>query len=113
MTTTREIKAEQSTDATTASIKNASSIVAKDMLSYYHGIDPGQDPGIFGGPYLWSESGAAWGSMIDYWNYTGDAQYVALVQRALLWQVGPDNDYMSPNQTKAEVALPYVLKGIW
>lgn len=85
-----------------ASIKNASSIVAKDMLSYYHGIDPGQDPGVFGGPYLWSESGAAWGSMIDYWNYTGDAQYVALVQRALLWQVGPDNDYMSPNQTKAE-----------
>lgn len=46
-----------------------------------------------------------WGSLIDYWNYTGDAQYIGLVQQALLSQVGPSNDYMTPNQTKTEVAL--------
>ena len=82
--------AAQLTDAATASIKNASSVVAKDMLSYYHGSDPGQFIGVFGEPYDWGESGAVWGSLIDYWNYTGDTQYVALVQQALLWQVGPD-----------------------
>lgn len=86
-----------------ASVKNASSVVAKDMLSLYKGTDPGQPLGLFGQPYDWWESGAVWGSLIDYWNYTGDAQYVGLVQQALLAQVGPDNDYMVPNQTKVEV----------
>ncbi|CAD6575972.1 MAG: hydrolase 76 protein [Alectoria sarmentosa] len=85
-----------------ASIKNASSTVAKDLLSYYHGTDPGQPTGLFGQPYPWWEAGAVWGSLIDYWNYTGDAQYVGLVQQALLSQVGPSNDYMTPNQTKTE-----------
>ena len=95
------------TDAATASIKNATSVVAKNVLSYYHGTDPGQIIGIFGEPYLWWEAGAVWGSLIDYWNYTGDAQYVGLVQQALLWQVGPNKDYMVPNQTVDEVALPF------
>ena len=98
------------TDTATASIKNASDVVAKGMLSYYHGTDPGQDYGIFGEPYSWWEAGAVWASLIDYWNYTGDAQYIGLVQQALLWQVGPSHDYMPPNETKNEVALPYVLK---
>ncbi len=89
----------------TASIENASSIVANDLLSYYSGSERGKVPGIFGEPYYWWESGAVWGSLVDYWNYTGDAQYVALVQQALLSQVGPDNDYLPPNQTKTEVAL--------
>lgn len=94
------------TDTAAASIKNASSIVAKDMLSYYHGTEPGQSHGIFGQPYLWWEAGAVWGSLIDYWNYTGDAQYVGLVQQALLWQVGATNDYMTLNETKLEVDPP-------
>ena len=81
------------------------------MLTYYHGADPGYVPGLFGlSSYsynLW-EAGAVWGSLIDYWNYTGDTQYVGLVQQALLWQVGPDKDYMTPNQTKWEVAAPFL-----
>ena len=79
------------------------------MLTYYHGADPGDIPCLFGSSfysYFWGEAGAVWGSLIDYWNYTGDTQYVSLVQQALLWQVGPDKDYMTPNQTKTEVALP-------
>lgn len=99
--------------AAAASVRNASSLVAKDMLSYYHGTDPGQLIGLFAQNYLWWESGAVWGSLIDYWNYTGDAQYVGLVQQALLAQVGPDNDYMGPNQTNTEVWLLHVLKCIW
>ena len=73
------------------------------MLSYYNGSDPGQVPGLFGLHNYWWLAGAVWGSLIDYWNYTGDTQYVSLVQQALLFQVGPGNDYMVPNQTKIEV----------
>ena len=101
--------ANQITDVPSASIKNASSVVAKDMLTYYHGANPGNVPGLFGSSsdsYYWWEAAAVWGSLIDYWNYTGDTQYVSLVQQALLWQMGPDKDYMTPNQTKTEVYPP-------
>lgn len=104
------MNAAQLTDPATASIKNASSIVAKDLLSYYHGSDPGQFIGVFGEPDDWGESGAVWGSLIDYWNYTGDVQYVGLIQQALLEQVGPSNDYMPPNQSRTEVELPAIYK---
>ena len=42
------------------------------------------------------------GSLIDYWYYTGDTQYNDLVQQGLLFQAGPNNDYMPPNQTMTE-----------
>ena len=86
--------------------------MAKHLLTYYRGSDPGQTPGLFGFPYDWSQFGAVWGSLIDYWNYTGDAQYVGLVQQALLLQVGPGKDYMTPDQIKPEVAFSFLLKGI-
>lgn len=40
--------------------------------------------------------------MIDYWSKTNDSTYNDIVQQALLFQTGPDNDYMPPNQTKDE-----------
>lgn len=40
--------------------------------------------------------------MIDYWHYTNDTSYNSEISQALLHQVGPDNDYMPPNQTKTE-----------
>ena len=88
--------------------------MAKDLLSYYHASDPFNTPGLFGddsygGPYNWWEAGAVWGGLIDYWNYTGDDQYVGLVQQALLWQLGPHNDYRVPNQTKEEVRTPCLI----
>ena len=46
------------------------------------------------------------GQMIEYWYYTGDSTYNAVVTQGLLAQVGPDNDYMPPNQTKTEVRNP-------
>lgn len=42
------------------------------------------------------------GAMLDYYYYTGDPTYNDVVTQALLWQVGPNNDYMTPNQTKSE-----------
>ena len=41
-------------------------------------------------------------TMVDYWHYTGDTTYNDIVEQALLFQVGPNNDYMPPNQTKNE-----------
>jgi mannan endo-1,6-alpha-mannosidase len=39
------------------------------------------------------------GCMIDYWKLTGDTQYNDMITQALLFQVGPHNDYAPPNQT--------------
>lgn len=47
-------------------------------------------------------TGAMMGSLIDYWAYTGDDEYVALTKQALLFQVGDHNDYMPLNQTRTE-----------
>lgn len=40
------------------------------------------------------------GSLIDYWFYTGDAQHNHLVMQGMQHQVGPNLDFMPPNQTK-------------
>lgn len=42
------------------------------------------------------------GALIDYWYYTGDDTYNELTTEGLLFQVGPKNDYMPPNQTMTE-----------
>ena len=40
-----------------------------------------------------------WGTLIDYWKLTGDSSYNDVITQAMLWQVGPDRDYMPPNVT--------------
>lgn len=47
-------------------------------------------------------AGAMFGSLVDYWYYTGDDQYVDVVKQALMFQVGDYNDYMPRNQTRTE-----------
>lgn len=73
-------------------------------MAFYHGNEEGQTLGILpgpppNGPYYWWQAGALWGTMIDYWKYTGDEQYNQIVQEALLSQVGPDQNYLEPNIT--------------
>lgn len=41
------------------------------------------------------------GALIDYWYYTGDTTYNEVTKQALLFQVGPDDNYMPPNQSKS------------
>ncbi|KAK8212915.1 hypothetical protein M8818_003080 [Zalaria obscura] len=84
------------------SIKQAASTVAYGMMKYYNGNQTGGIPGLLPGPYYWWEAGAMFGAMVDYWYYTGDTSYNDVVTDALLFQVGPDEDYMPPNQTKSE-----------
>ena len=39
------------------------------------------------------------GTLIDYWHYTGDDAYNHLTTEAILFQVGPDDNFMPPNQS--------------
>ncbi len=98
--------------------------MAEDLVSFYNGDKPGNVPGLLPDPYycastLYSslcrvlcpvrltiipgwEAGAMMGSLIDYWYYTGDTKYNDLTTQGLLFQVGPNADYMPPNQTLTE-----------
>ena len=42
------------------------------------------------------------GALIDYYYYTNDSTYNDVVIQGMLFQCGPDEDYMTPNQTKTE-----------
>ncbi|EAA35418.3 glycosyl hydrolase family 76 protein [Neurospora crassa OR74A] len=84
------------------SLKHAARFMAEDMMSFYSGNQPGGIPGLLPQPYYWWEAGALMGSLIDYWYYTGDTQWNDLIQQGLLFQAGPNSDYMPPNQTMTE-----------
>ncbi|KXT11660.1 hypothetical protein AC579_7022 [Pseudocercospora musae] len=86
----------------TESTKDAASTIAYGMVKYYNGNETGMIPGELGDPYYWWECGAMFNSLINYWYYTGDTTYNKIVKDGLLFQIGPDDNYMPPNQTKAE-----------
>jgi mannan endo-1,6-alpha-mannosidase len=88
-----------------ASIKDAAKLIAKNLLSYYKGDQPGQIPGILPGPppigpYYWWLAGAMWGTMVDYWHYTNDTTYNNMTESSMVFQAGaPANSYMPDNWT--------------
>ncbi|OTA54658.1 glycoside hydrolase family 76 protein [Hypoxylon sp. EC38] len=88
--------------SSTDSIKDVARQMAEDLKSFYNGDEPGQTPGLLPQPYYWWEAGALMGAFVDYWYYTGDTTYNDIAQQGLLFQVGPYNDYMPPNQTLTE-----------
>lgn len=45
--------------------------------------------------------GATFGALIDYWFYTGDSSYNNVTTQGMLFQAGPDADFMPLNQTKS------------
>ncbi|KAI0407552.1 family 76 glycoside hydrolase [Xylaria palmicola] len=84
------------------SIKKAAAQVAEDLLKYYHGHEPGRIPGVLPGPppdgdYYWWEGGAMWGTLLDYWHWTGDETYNNVTYDSLLFQAGPNRDYADKN----------------
>ncbi|KAK2765032.1 hydrolase 76 protein [Arachnomyces sp. PD_36] len=83
------------------SLKEAAKTAADGLLSYYTGDQPGDVPGNLPDPYYWWECGAMFGTLIDYWYYTGDDEYNEKTTQALLHQVGPLENYEPPNQTRA------------
>ena len=69
-------------------------------MSIYNGNQTWGTPGILPfPPYYWWESGGMWGCLIDYWAHTNDSTYNDVVQEGILFQVGPNWDFMTPNQT--------------
>lgn len=93
------------------SIKDAARIAAEKLRALYPNNEPWFVPGEFGliqtadgkndQGYYWWEAGAAMGAWVDYWAFTGDKSYNAIATEAMLFQVGPDQDYQPPNQTLA------------
>ncbi|OBT57939.1 hypothetical protein VE04_02485 [Pseudogymnoascus sp. 24MN13] len=91
------------------SIKNAASTIVYDMMLEYKGNLSGQTPGLLPGPpptllvlnagYFWWEAGAMFGSLLDYWYYTGDDSYNAVIKQALIHQSGDHFDYLPQNQS--------------
>ncbi|RYN19637.1 Mannan endo-1,6-alpha-mannosidase [Alternaria arborescens] len=91
-----------------ASIKDVSSQVAKQLVAQYATIDDkgihvlGGYPGILYPPYYWWQAGAMFGTLLDYWHYTGDDQYNEMVREGLIHQFGEHQDLMPSNQSKNE-----------
>ncbi|KAK9319089.1 glycoside hydrolase, partial [Lipomyces orientalis] len=71
-------------------------------MDYYDGNLTDGTIGKFTWPYYWWESGAAWGSLLDYWFYTGDTSFNQVLTDALLGNVGPNNDYMPETEVMTE-----------
>lgn len=90
-------------DASSAqSLSDAAGTIAASVMARYSGDSGnGSIPGLFPRPYYFWESGLAWDSLLYYTALTGDEQYNDAISQALLWQVGPDNNFMPPNQTKS------------
>lgn len=42
-----------------------------------------------------------WGSLIDYWYYTGDSTYNDEIEAGIQWQTGADNDMMPANWSQS------------
>jgi mannan endo-1,6-alpha-mannosidase len=83
-------------------VSNAAKTIVENIMSIYNGGNASSIPGLFPMPYYWWESGLTFDSLINYWAVTGDDTYNDIVSQGLLFQVGPNNDYMPPNQTKSE-----------
>jgi mannan endo-1,6-alpha-mannosidase len=49
----------------------------------------------------WWESGAMWGSLIDYWHYTGDTSYNDVISAGIQHQVGEHLDMMPSNWSQS------------
>ncbi|KAI1332094.1 glycoside hydrolase family 76 protein [Xylariaceae sp. FL0255] len=85
-----------------SSIKEAASTIAFGLLKYYTGNNTGDVPGNLPAPYFWWEAGAMFGTLIDYWFYTGDDTYNDLTLQGMVHQAGDDQDFMPINQTRTE-----------
>ena len=38
-----------------------------------------------------------WGTLLDYWHWTGDDSFNNLTYQAMQWQAGPNGDFVNNN----------------
>ncbi|KAH7135929.1 glycosyl hydrolase family 76-domain-containing protein [Dendryphion nanum] len=82
-----------------ASIKAVTKEYAFGLMSHYKNNatnTPAQDVGIFPRPHYWWAAGAAWGGMIEYSQFTGDASYIKTLHQALVSNYGPEKNILLP-----------------
>ncbi|KAH8589474.1 glycoside hydrolase [Bisporella sp. PMI_857] len=79
------------------SIKAAASEVAKGLYVYH---DASSTVGDFKQPqpWFWWLSGNGWNGLLDYTVYTNDTTYQADLLTALAENIGPNNDFVPPEQ---------------
>ncbi|PVI02808.1 glycoside hydrolase family 76 protein [Periconia macrospinosa] len=87
------------------SIKALARNLTNSIISRYNERLYGGAAGLFDNEtleqsYPFWEAGAIWGSLLEYGHLTGDTQYNSLVSQAIIHQLGNDNAFMSPNQTR-------------
>lgn len=86
----------------TDSILSASKTIVGNILKIYNnGSNGPKIPGLLPEPYYWWEAGYMFDSLINYWSHSGDDSVVEPVQLGMHYQVGPDENYMPPNQSKS------------
>ena len=74
-------------------------------MTIYKGNQSGQIPGLLPNSgkapngYYWWEGGSMFGSLVDYWYFTGDSGNNDAVTQGLLFQTGDLNNYEPNNQT--------------
>ncbi|KAI5359676.1 putative glycoside hydrolase, family 76, six-hairpin glycosidase superfamily [Septoria linicola] len=83
------------------SVLAASRTVVNHIFTIYKGNETGETPGLLPNPYYWWESGLMFDSLLNYWSASGDTDLTDVITQGLLFQVGPDNNYMPPNQSKS------------
>ncbi|KAI0889312.1 glycoside hydrolase family 76 protein [Annulohypoxylon maeteangense] len=88
-----------------ASVRAAAALVAEDLMTYYPGNTPGEPIGILSAPpdgdYYWWTGGALWSSLLDYRNRSGDTKYDQDISQGLIFQIGPNDNYMPLNWTSS------------
>ncbi|OAS99466.1 uncharacterized protein BDCG_16152 [Blastomyces dermatitidis ER-3] len=81
------------------STKAAATAITRGAARYYRGNEPGESPGILPRPYTWWHSAVLFGSLVDYWHFTGDSSYNDMIKQGLLAQAGQNQDYQPANQS--------------
>ncbi|KAF2713001.1 glycoside hydrolase family 76 protein [Pleomassaria siparia CBS 279.74] len=82
-------------------IKSTAKTLAGAIVKAYTAQLDGNPIGVFPDPIYWWESGATWGSLVEYSHLTGDSQFDDVVAKALYAQLGEYDAFMPQNQTKA------------
>jgi mannan endo-1,6-alpha-mannosidase len=81
-----------------ASIRASAKSIAAGLVQQYPNAESGSSAGLFTSGYSWWEDGAIWGGLVDYWSWTGDAQYNTLVQTAIASQAGANDNFLPTSQ---------------
>ncbi|EAW12358.1 glycoside hydrolase family 76 protein [Aspergillus clavatus NRRL 1] len=83
-------------------VKQVANRLAWDLVSFYTGNETGDVPGNLPEPYYWWEAGAFFGTLINYWRYTGNDTYNDITTEAILQQAGAIGNFMPANQMHTE-----------